>query len=65
MITILVVLFLLAAESTAENCDQNLLRHQRGPVTFKKFFFTQILDHFNFLDERTFKQRYFVNGKEF
>jgi hypothetical protein len=30
---------------------------------FKTFHVTQFLDHFNLKDDRTFQQRYLVNGK--
>jgi hypothetical protein len=29
---------------------------------FKTFYMTQFLDHFNLRDDRTFQQRYLVNG---
>ena len=31
---------------------------------WKTFYYTQQLDHFNFNDDRTFQQRYLVNGKD-
>ena len=30
---------------------------------FKTFYITQKVDHFNFRDDRTFQQRYLLNGK--
>lgn len=64
------ILLSLAILCLISNIDVDCLRmHKKASLKqkssippFKTFYTTQYLDHFNLRDDRTFQQRYLVNG---
>ena len=62
-----ILVILLAFEnSSVESLRTHNFKKLNRPTSpippFKTFYLTQNIDHFNFKDERTFQQRYLLNG---
>ncbi len=48
--------------SRYNNNDEN--DNSKRSASYKTFYFTQQLDHFNFANQQVFKQRYLINGMD-
>ena len=61
-----VTLLLLATGDCLKIHNKKPLKENASSIpSFKTFWTTQQLDHFNFRDDRTFQHRYLLNGTEF
>jgi hypothetical protein len=61
------MLVLFALFVTMLHNSETLKIHNKKPhlkeiPAYKTFYMTQKIDHFNFRDDRTFQQRYLLNG---
>jgi hypothetical protein len=58
----LVVLLVIGVDSLRLHKKPSFKHKSSSIPPFKTFYKTQFLDHFNLRDDRTFQQRYLVNG---
>jgi hypothetical protein len=70
LISIALILVQLNQQNSVE-CLRKVLNKPVHAEEFKDvpgyqtFYYKQFIDHFNFNDDRTFQQRYLVNGSNF
>ena len=64
LVAVFLLTFCLADVSEALKTHKKHTNNVHDSIpAFKTFYITQKIDHFNFRDDRTFQQRYLLNGK--
>lgn len=60
---LLILLIIYAIDcKKLRNIEETTTEHEFTP--WETFYIDQYVDHFNFRDNRTFKQRYLISGKQ-